>query len=81
MSVDPPLKLTNSEISAAFANPGDADVFPPILTIEEAAALLQVPVETLRDWRSRGLLKGCSRRKGKRVRFFRDRLIQWYFNE
>jgi len=74
------LKLTAREIAAAFdSNAGPA--VPVVLTVDEAAALLRVPKETIYDWRSRGLLKGCCRKVGKHLRFFRDRLIQQAFNE
>jgi hypothetical protein len=75
------LKLTDAEISAAFRDPQWCDRFPPVLTIEQAGDLLQMPVATLRDWRSRGLLKSCCRRTGKRVRFYRDRLLKVVFND
>ena len=75
------LGLTDREIAACFSEPAWAERFPPVLSIERAAALLDVPVGTLRDWRSRGLLRGCCRRAGKRVLFFRDRLLKLIFNE
>ncbi|MCA9082019.1 MAG: helix-turn-helix domain-containing protein [Planctomycetaceae bacterium] len=75
------LKLSDGEIEAMFAPREDAKRYPPILTIDQAAALLQVPVGTLRDWRSRGYLTGCSRRVGKHVRFLRDRLVRKVFSE
>jgi hypothetical protein len=78
---DPSLKLSGKEIAAAFSDPIWSEKFPPILTIEQSADLLQVPVGTLRDWRSRGLLGSCSRRVGKHVRVFRDRLLKQIFNE
>lgn len=75
------LKLSEQEIKSAFAEGPWAKQFPPVLTIDQVAELLQVPKSTLYDWRSRGVLDRCSRRVGKRVRFFRDRLIQQIFNE
>lgn len=81
MSPQEGLDLSPREIAALFSGSEWAVKFPPILTIEQAAELLQLPVETLRAWRSRGLLGSCSRRVGKRVRFFRDRLVDWYFNQ
>jgi excisionase family DNA binding protein len=51
------------------------------MTLDEAAALLRIPSETLRDWRSRGLLAECSRKLGKHVRFVRDRLLKKVFND
>ena len=80
MDGDRDLKLTDREIARCFSDPVIAAKFPPILKINEAAELLRVPIGTLRDWRSRGLLPGCARRLGREVRFFRDRLIKHVFN-
>ena len=81
MSANESLKLSDREITALFSHPVDAERFPPILAIKEAAALVKVPVGTLRDWRSRGYLTGCCRKIGKRVQFLRDRLIRKVFVE
>ncbi len=77
---DDNLKLTPREIAAAFETNAGPTV-PVILTVEEAADLLRVPTKTIYDWSSRGLLKGCCRKVGKHLRFFRDRLLQKVFNE
>lgn len=77
---DRSLSLTAKEIAAAFTNPIWAERYPPILSLEQAANLLQLPKATLYDWRSRGLLNSCSRRLGKHVRVYRDRLIDLVFN-
>jgi excisionase family DNA binding protein len=77
---DESLRLTPREIAAAFDNTHGTTT-PAVLTIDEAAELLRVPKATLYDWRSRGLLSGCSRKVGKHVRFFRDRLIDRVFNQ
>jgi excisionase family DNA binding protein len=77
---DESLRLTPREIAAAFDKTQGATT-PAVLTIDEAADLLRIPKATLYDWRSRGLLAGCSRRVGKHVRFFRDRLIDRVFNQ
>ena len=53
--------------------------FPPILTLTQAAELLQIPRTTLYDWRKRHWLDTCCRRRGKHIRCLRDRLVQWYF--
>jgi excisionase family DNA binding protein len=81
MDGDVDLKLTDREIAAFFTDPAIAARFGPILTFEEAAELLRVPVGTLRDWRSRGRLPGCARKLGREVRFLRDRLIKRVFNQ
>jgi excisionase family DNA binding protein len=75
------LDLSSAEITAAFSDPIDAERFPTILTPQQVAELLQVPLDTIYQWRSRGLLDTCSRKIGKHVRFFRDRLITLLFNK
>jgi excisionase family DNA binding protein len=75
------LGLTPGEIDALFVHADWAARFPPILSVQQAAELLQVPVKTIYDWSSRGQLKRCSRRLGKHLRFVRSRLLLWAFNE
>jgi hypothetical protein len=81
MDGDRNLKLTDKEIALSFSSPIWAERFPPIMSVNQAADLVQIPVATIYDWRSRGLLHGCSRKVGKHVRFIRDRLLQQIFNE
>lgn len=78
---DRDMKLKPAELTSAFSDPHWAREYPPILSVPQASALLQVPVGTIYDWSSRGLLRGCSRRVGKHLRFFRDRLVSRVFNE
>jgi excisionase family DNA binding protein len=75
------LHLTAKDLANPFADPLWAAKFPPVLTVDQAAELLQVPKLTVYDWHSRGLLKNCCRRLGKHLRFFRDRLLSHVFNE
>lgn len=75
------LKLTDKEVLQSFADPTWSARFPPVLSAPQAAELLQVPVATIYDWRSRGLLTGCCRKIGKHLRFMRDRLLKLIFNE
>ena len=75
------LNLSAAEIRATFECSDWATRFPPILSTRQAAEILQVPIGTIYDWSSRSLLRGCSRRVGKHLRFFRDRLISKVFNE
>ncbi len=46
-----------------FENSGGR--FPPILNVQQAAELLQVSINTIYEWSSKGYLKGCSRKHGK----------------
>ena len=66
-------KLTSREIGDAF----NATDVPPILIPEEAARLLRLKVSTLYRHVSEGRYGGAVKR-GKPLRFWRDRLIQEY---
>ena len=62
-------KLTQQEMDSALGK------YPPILTPEEAAGLLQLKVSTLYRHISEGKY-GKAVKRGKPLRFWRDRLIQ-----
>ena len=64
-------KLTQSEITASIG----ASNLPPILTPTEAAHLLRLKVSTLYRHSCEGRYAGAVKR-GKPLRFWRDRLIQ-----
>lgn len=75
------LDLSNQEVKDAFEDSIWAEKFPPILTVELAADLAGVPQKTVYEWSSRGLLRGCANRFGKRLRIHRDRFVQMLMNE
>ncbi len=54
----------------------DADKFPPILSLDDLATLLNVSRKTLDGWKSKGRLEGTYRKRGKRVFVLRDRAIK-----
>jgi excisionase family DNA binding protein len=62
-------KLTQFEIDAALKD------FPPMLTPAEAAAMLRIKLSTLYRHVSEGRYGGAVKR-GKPLRFWRDRLAQ-----
>ncbi|MCC6682830.1 MAG: helix-turn-helix domain-containing protein [Phycisphaeraceae bacterium] len=68
--------VTPEEVAQAV----DQDRFPPILTPDQAAALLQIAKPTLYKWVSQGRLDIAVRRR-KPLRFWRDRLVTCVFNE
>jgi excisionase family DNA binding protein len=68
-------QLSSDEIAASI----DTDRFPVILTPDQAADLLQIAKTTLYRKVSEGAFK-CAVRRGKPLRFWRDRLIQEFFN-
>jgi excisionase family DNA binding protein len=78
---DDGLNLTAQDVANSFADSIWAARFPTVLTIDQAAELLQLPKQTLYDWSSRGLLRTCCRKTGKHLRFFRDKLLFLVFNE
>lgn len=52
----------------------------PLLTIEALAEYLDVPVTTIRDWRTDG--KGpCAIRVGGRVRFAESDVLHWLIEQ
>ncbi len=75
------LKLSDKEISQAFASPTWAEKYPPILTVDQAAELAVVPKGTVYAWSSAGHLRGCSRKVGKHLRIFRDRFVKQMLEE
>lgn len=64
-------KLSNKEISEAL----EGTDWPPILTLEQACVLLKLKPSTLYRHLSEGRYASAVKR-GKPVRFWRDRLIQ-----
>ncbi len=72
--------FTDAELAAAFSDSESSRRFPPVLSVGQAADLLQVPVATIHDWSSRGLLRGCARKIGKHLRISRDRFLRQAFN-
>jgi excisionase family DNA binding protein len=64
------------------ANKTEGDEFadyPPILTVQQAAELAQIPVDTLYAWSSQGRMKNCSARAGKHLRIDRDKFVKSLF--
>ncbi len=74
------VRLTDAEIDRAFRGRWD-DEYPPVLTVPQAAALAGVSIKSIYDWSHRGLLLHCARRKGKRLRIFRDRFVRFLFED
>ena len=74
------IPLTAKEVAAAFSDPLFADKFPPILSVDQAAQLLQVPKGTIYDWSSRGRLENCSFPAGRYLRILARSLGLKLFN-
>ena len=76
MARKPPLKLTDREICEMFADPEWSKKFPPLLDADEAATLAHVPLATIYDWSSRGLLDNCAHKR-HRLQIVRNRFIRF----
>ena len=72
-------RLLTAEV-AAKAFDGRSRRFPPLLTEKQAIELLQIDSPTFERWQKQGKLACCSCHRGKLVRFWRDWLVEWFFN-
>jgi len=70
------IRLSDRELEEMFAVEEWAKKFPPILSVNEAAALARVEVSTIYDWSSRGLLVDCARKCG-RLQIARNRFVRF----
>ena len=75
-TVKRPAALTLEEANAVFDDPTWSAKFPPFLTKQHVAELLEVPISTVYAWSSQGLLDPCKVRAGKHLRFLRNRFVQ-----
>ena len=71
-------KLSRTEIRQAFED-GRSNV-PPILSPKQLAELLGISRSTLYEWAAKGRLDGSFRRRGKHIRFWRDRVLLLFFD-
>lgn len=74
-----PSAISAADVTQAFAAAPWAERFPPVLTIDQACELLQIPRRTLYRWLAEGRFAGATSIHGKHRRFFRDRLVQEFF--
>jgi excisionase family DNA binding protein len=54
--------------------------YQPLITVEQAAEIAQVPRGTIYDWSSRGLFNGFKSQRGRRIRLSRDAFLRFLFN-
>ena len=62
--------FNREELESSFSG------YPPILSVDQAAALLQIPTKTIYEWSSQGRLSACARKRGKLLLILRDRFIE-----
>jgi excisionase family DNA binding protein len=81
--MDPPkrgLGLSREEIESPFAEGLWATEYPLVMTTQQVAKLLQLPIATIYQMSSQGCFSKCAKRVGKHLRFHRTRLLQAIFN-
>jgi hypothetical protein len=71
-------RLTRSEVHAI--TDGLEDRYPPVLTYEQAARLVQVQLPTLKGWLSQGRFARCVKR-GKPGRIVRDLFLMEFLRD
>ena len=74
-------KLTQAEIRAAFDAETIGELYPPILDVVQLANLLQLSKSTIYQWTSQGKLDFAMPVRGRKPRFWRDRIVSWFFGE
>jgi predicted DNA-binding transcriptional regulator AlpA len=72
-------RLTPDEIAKAFIGKA-GDEHPVILSPAKLAALLSLSPKTIYEWIAKGHFDGAFRKRGKHIRFWRDRAIDLFFN-
>jgi excisionase family DNA binding protein len=71
--------ITREELQLPFDGPL-REQFPVILSTQQVADLLGIPVSTVYHWTAEGRFDGAFRKRGKHLRFWRDRLLVIFFN-
>ncbi len=75
------INLKPSEIERAFDAGEDLrQQFPPILSPEQVGRMLGIARATVYEWISKGRFDGTFRKRGKHVCFWRDRVLDEFFN-
>lgn len=55
-------------------------IYPPLITLPEAAEIARVPLATVHDWSSRGLLDGFKSKRGRRVLLELEAFVRFVVN-
>ena len=72
-------RLTADTVAKAFDGHVQSH-FPPLLTESQAIELLQIDQARFNRWKASGKLNACCCHRGRLVRYWRDWLVEWFFN-
>jgi hypothetical protein len=74
------INLSPREIEAAFGSETLRELYPPILDVQQVAALLRLSKKTVYYWAQTGRFDGAFRKRGKHLLFWRDRVVKKIFD-
>jgi excisionase family DNA binding protein len=74
------IQLKPSEMSRAFDLDAARREYSAILSPEQVAGMLGYSRSTVYDWIKKGRFDGAYRKRGKHARFWRDRVLDIFFN-
>lgn len=74
-------RISKQQIATAFQHRNVGDIWPPVLTASEAMQLLRIGKTKFYQLRDSGLFDSCCCRRGGSVRYWRDGLVDAFFNE
>jgi excisionase family DNA binding protein len=78
--MNPRIGLRPAEIAAALAPDTSGRGLPAILDVPQVAELLGLSPKTIYHWVAAGRFDGTFRKRGKHLRFWRDRVVDRFFN-
>lgn len=73
-------RISRQQIASAFSEQNAGAVYPPVLTPSQAIELLQISKTKFYELKNEGLFDRCHRKRGAVVLYWRDGLIDSYFN-
>lgn len=74
------VNLKPTEIARAFDLEVLRQQYPPIQSPEQVGLMLGFARSTIYQWADQGRLDGTFRKRGKHIRFWRDRVLDKFFN-
>ncbi len=74
------IDLKPGEIARVFDQTVAGQPFPPIVDPEQIAQMLGYSKSTIYEWLCKGRFDGAYRKRGKRVKFLRDRVLSIFFD-
>jgi hypothetical protein len=58
-----------------------AALYPPLILVEDAAAIARVPTKTIHDWSSQGFFDAFKSKTGRRLRLNLDDFVRFLISQ